>query len=361
VTPLDVAIIGGGPAGLATSIEAVRRGLSVRVFERQTVTPDKACGEGIMPEGVGWLRARGVTELLDPAWHSPFAGIRYLQDGATLAEARFHSGPGLGIRRTALAEALKQAAVRRNIEITTGVTARVADSRGEVLRIEAGDESVDARFVVAADGLTSGVRRALGLDAPLPAVRRFGQRRHFQGVAASDFVEVHWSDGVEAYITPTGPHRCGVAFLWESQPDQAARFDDLLARFPTVRERFAGAETISEARGAGPLERYVPSCVNGRVIFAGDAAGYVDAITGEGLTLAFRTATALGEALADAVGGRLSALDDYARVHRRLFRRYALTAGSLVALSRRPWLRRGAFALLRRMPSVFDHALSIVG
>jgi flavin-dependent dehydrogenase len=357
----DVVIVGGGPAGLATAIEAAQQGLSVRVLERNTGIPDKACGEGIMPEGAEWLRSRRVAAEIDPAWCSEFVGIRYVQNGLTCAEARFRKGPGLGVRRLALAHALEARAAHLGVVVEHGVAARFVSQDDRGVRAEADGEPIDAALVVAADGLASPWRAALGLDPPTPEVRRFGQRRHFEGTSPGEFVEVHWSDGVEAYLTPTGTGRCGLAFLWESLPDQAARFDDLLARFPAVRERVESATVISDVRGAGPLARTVRSCVAGRVVLIGDAAGYVDAITGEGLSLAFASASALAPALRSVLDGDTAALEPYARAHARLFRRYALTAGAMVWLSRRPAWRRQAFALLRRAPFMFEQALSLVG
>jgi len=361
VSDVDVAVVGGGPAGLAAAIEAARRGLSVRVFEKQTGVPDKACGEGLMPEGRRWLDARGVTPLIDPAWSSPFLGIRYLQEDGPCAEGRFRDGSGLGVRRLALVQALELAAVRAGARVEHGTAVKLMGQHPRGVMLEVGGATIKAGLVVAADGLASPIRRAAGLELEPAAVRRFGQRRHFKGLPHNDFVDVHWTDGVEAYVTPVGPGHCGIAFLWESRRDEAARFEDLLDRFPAIRDQVRQAEPISEVRGAGPLSRRIRSCVAGRVVLIGDAAGYVDAITGEGLSLSFGSASALGAVLPAAVRGDQAVLARYARVHARLFRKYALYASALVWLSRRPRWRRRALAVLRRAPWLFEGALSLVG
>ena len=358
---VDVAVVGGGPAGLAAAMEVAARGLSVRVFEKQSGIPDKACGEGLMPEGRRWLDAHGVTPLLDPAWTSPFLGIRYLQEDGACAEARFANGIGLGIRRIALVEALEQAAREAGVRIDHGASARFVSQDARRVLLDVDGVLIEAGLVIAADGLASTMRRAVGLELQPAVVRRFGQRCHFRGMPESQFVEVHWADGVEAYVTPTGPGQCGVAFLWESKRDEPARFEQLLAKFPRLQEQVNHAEPISEVRGAGPLSRRVSSCVAGRVVLIGDAAGYVDAITGEGLSLSFGCATALGPVLVDAVNGDAAVLARYAREHARLFRKYALYADALVWLSRHPPWRRRTFSLLKRAPWIFEQALALVG
>jgi flavin-dependent dehydrogenase len=359
VTRVDVAVIGGGPAGLAAGIELARRGLSVHLFEKRPEIPDKACGEGILPEGAEWLASRGIPQLIDPAWSSEFVGIRYVEDGKLCAEARFRRGHGLGVRRIALIAAMEKAATAAGVHLHHGVPAKLIEQRPDAVRIEAG-ETLETSLVVAADGLNSGWRGSLDLEPGLPAIRRFGQRRHFRGVDPGEFVEVHWSDGVEAYLTPVGHLNCGIAFLWEAT-DSRATYDDLLAKFPAIKQRFSGIETTSEVRGAGPLARTVKRCVSHRVVLLGDSAGYADAITGEGMSIAFASASSLGEVAQRAVQGDLGALQQYANAHAKLFRRYALFANSLVWLSRRPRLRRTVFAALRRAPSLFENALSLVG
>src|SRR5262249_29239431 len=101
--PADLAVVGGGPAGLATAIAAAERGLHAVVVDARPLPLDKPCGEGVMPAAVTALAAMGVEV---PAWgRAPFIGIRYV-DGEVVAEGRFPNGPGFGVRRTALVDGL---------------------------------------------------------------------------------------------------------------------------------------------------------------------------------------------------------------------------------------------------------------
>src|SRR5262249_6414773 len=152
----------------------------------------------------------------------PFVGIRFV-DGETVAEARFAAGPGLGVRRTALSQALVERARGLGAELRFGsaVTGVRALARGRVrvaLGGRAGPGEIEAGLLVGADGLHSTVRRLAGLEARGARVARHGMRRHFRVAAEPAFVEVHWARGAEAYVTPVAPGEIGVALLWSGAP-----------------------------------------------------------------------------------------------------------------------------------------------
>lgn len=355
----DVAVAGGGPAGLAVALEAARRGLSVAVFERRTGSLDKACGEGLLPAGVEALARLGALGRLDPARHTRLGGIRFVQEDGSSVTGRFRAGFGLGVRRTALWEALHAAACAAGVQVEQGRAVFHVEPSADRVRLvtSAGEET--ARLLVVADGLHSPLRRRLGLDGTRAGTRT-GLRAHVAGIDPGTHVEVHWADGVEAYLTPCGPGRLGVAFLFDRRRPQQVSFEALLTHFPAVAARLEGGQADSAPRGAGPFGVRARSVVQGRVVLAGDAAGYVDAITGEGLTLAFASARALGALLPEAVSAP-ARLRAYARAHARLFGAFQVTAGAMVALSRRPALRRRVLAGLARAPAAFDAVLRVVG
>jgi flavin-dependent dehydrogenase len=337
----DLAIAGGGPAGLALAARVAERGLSVVVLEAAPAGPDKACGEGLMPAGVRALVALGVAI---PAESARFVGIRYVQEGSAV-EARFRDGSGLGVRRTVLVRALEERARAAGAEVRHGCSV-LHWEQGFLLETTAGP--LRARVLAGADGLASPIRVAAGLDRPVRGPGRFGVRRHYEIAPWTDMVEVHWESGVEAYVTPVGPRLVGVAFLFTKK---TGGFDELLARFPALEARLRGAPHASETRGAGPLERAARSRFRNGVVLVGDAAGYVDAITGEGLTLAFLA----GEVLADELArGRRRSFPAYERAFRRLFFRYEWLTRGLLLFSRHPRVRERALALLARRPRVFE-------
>lgn len=331
----DLIIAGGGPVGLATALYAAQAGLAVQVREPRMGPIDKACGEGLMPAAVADLAALGVA----PDGHH-LAGIRYLGSGQTV-EASFRDGHGLGVRRTRLHADLGAAVERAGIEVVRRAveTVRAAPDRVIV-------DGTPARFLVGADGLHSRVRRLIGAEQRRDGPRRYGLRAHASIAPWSAFVEVHWAPTSEAYLTPVAPDLVGVAVL----TDQPRTFPELLKEHPLLMERFAGAGW-GAVRGAGPLRQQVDAVVRGRVLLVGDASGYLDAITGEGIALGLVQARAAVAALLANRPG------DYAAAHRRIGQRHELLTRALLRGSRVPALRRRIVPMAARMPRVFANVV----
>jgi flavin-dependent dehydrogenase len=356
----DLAVVGGGPAGLAAALCARAKGFSVVVLERNPGPIDKACGEGLMPRGLAALERMGVWPRIPAAECARFDCIRYLQEDGRFVDGPLPAPGGLGIRRLALSQAMAEAARAAGVELRAGTALRehALEADGVALSTDLGQ--LRAGLLVAADGLHSPLRKAHRLERPAEGPARFGLRRHFARAPWAPRVEVHFADGVEAYVTPAGAQRVGVAFLWEDgRVDGRIAFDALLARFPLLEAQLQGARFDSEPRGAGPLLQVVHARVKDRLVLLGDAAGYVDAITGEGLSLAFDAAAALAENLlaARAAGYRADSLAPYSLAVERAFGHYARLAGGLVALARRPALRRFTLDRLIAHPWIFERAL----
>lgn len=328
---IDLLIAGGGPAGLATAIHAARAGLDAVVLEPRPAPIDKACGEGLMPGAVRALAELGVT--LDG---HPIHGIRYL-DGRCLAEGRFRQEAGMGVRRTVLHAAL----FRRAADLGVPMLARKATGirqDGDSVTVA----GLTARYLVAADGLHSPIRRQLGLERPDPRRARFGLRQHFAVAPWTTCVEVHWSALGEAYVTPLAPELIGVAVL----TGERLPFDELLTAFPALRHRLP-LRSATSVRGAGPMRRQVRARVAGRVLLVGDAAGYIDALTGEGISLALTGAAHLVRCL------RAGRPQEYEQAWLRATRRHRLLTDTLVRIRASSLLAPGIVPLAARAPAVF--------
>jgi flavin-dependent dehydrogenase len=236
---------------------------------------------------------------------------------------------------------------------------------GRVVAVTSAGEHT-GRLLVAADGLASPVRCREGLDwVPAPgAAQRFGLRRHFSMSPWADAVEVHFGDGVEAYVTPAGSGRVGVAFLFQrggsAGAGRPARFEDLLAGFPALERRLSGVPAESSLRGAGPFVRRARSRTADRLVLLGDAAGYVDAVTGEGLSIAFGCALDLAALLPDALaaGATRAALRGYEAAWRRRFLPYWAWTNAMLGLTRRPALRRRVLGLAAARPAPFERLVA---
>jgi flavin-dependent dehydrogenase len=325
----DICIVGGGPAGLAGAIAFGQAGFTVTVLDCGRPPIDKACGEGLMPAGVAILRQLGVT--LPPHAGLAFHGIRFF-DGNVTVTARFLEDTGLGLRRTLLHAALVNRATQLGVNLCW-------NAKNVSL-----DQLPPARLIVAADGQNSSLRREAGLHRIRREHRRYGFRKHYGIAPWSDHVEVYWGPRGQVYVTPVAMDEVGVATL---SRDPHLRVDQSLADFPALRERLTAASYVGPEKGALSVSRRLHRVHQHGLALLGDASGSVDAITGEGLSLAFQQALALAAAFQS---GKLA---DYALAHQRAGRMPHRMASLLLALDAHPMLRRLALASMAKRPEIF--------
>lgn len=340
---IDLLVAGAGPVGLFTAIEAAQSGLAVTVIEPLKGTIDKACGEGLMPEALERLARIGI----DPQGID-FFGIRYIS-GDRSAEARFSKGPGRGVRRTTLHDAMRQRASEFNIKFVNGHVEEIVQNDSFV---EAA--GIQSRYLIGADGLHSTVREQLGLKVTSSKERkkhqRYGLRQHFSIAPWTDVVEVYWSPDAEVYVTPVDHHSVGVAVLGEAVLD----FDRAIAQIPKLVEHLASALPASKVRGAGPLRQCVSARYKGRALLVGDAAGYVDALTGEGLRVGFAEAEAAVRAV------RFNDLQSYEADWQRITRSYRWLAGGLLRASSNRVIRPIIVPAAQALPAVFRRLINLI-
>jgi len=338
----DVFIVGGGPAGLAAAIALRQVGYSVTVADPALPPIDKACGEGIMPNGVRALAELGVD--LPPALTVPFQGIRFLEGGLGV-EARFQGAVGQGVRRTVLHDLLVRRAAETGVCLGWGV--RVSGIAAD--RVIVNGHGIRCRWIIGADGLNSSVRRWMGLP-PGRERRRYGFRHHFPVAPWSEFVDVYWGDGFQIYVTPVTPQAVCVACI---SSDPHLRLNDALQAVPGLWGRLRHVEPISREQGSMTLSRRLPQVCRGNVALIGDASGSVDAITGEGLALGFEQALALRDAL------RGGALRRYQPTHRALARWPGRMARLLLAMNDHPHFRRRVLHAFTADRSLFPRLLGM--
>ena len=356
----DVCVVGGGPAGLAAAIHAKMAGLHVCLFEMKSDVIDKACGEGLMPSAVEELRLLGIDTSCIPS--HPFMGIRYI-DGNQMAEGTFglsDIGTGLGVRRLALHETLLRRCAELEIHIRQQKTTHILqhDDFVEV-------EDIQCRYLIGADGLHSPIRKRFQLDLPSKRPSRIGIRQHYQISPWSDYVEVYWSEYGECYVTPVGESEVGVAMLVykEKLPPRIhgendttiSSFDQMLQWYPQLASRLQNATTTSTIRGAGTFEQRVSTPIFHRIFLVGDAAGYLDPITGEGIRLGLASARLAIENIIHNTPAK------YQKDHKRLLTPYWVLTDGLLWIRRYKFTRMLMLPFLRFVPYAFSGIVSLLG
>ena len=339
----EVFVAGGGPAGLAAAIAARKRGFAVTLVDCAYPPIDKACGEGIMPDGLNALKKLGVT--LPPASAFSFCGIRFLNEAHTI-EANFPHGHGYGIRRTRLHGILVARAEELSVKMHWG--SRITGLTSNGVCVNGGE--IACKWLVCADGQNSRLRRWSGLEKVCESQRRFGFRRHFRVLPWSEYVEIYWADCGQMYVTPVSPEEVCVAFI---TGNPQLRFDDALVSFPAIAERLRGAEAGTREQGAVTPTRRLDKVCEGHIALVGEASGSVDAITGEGLSMGFQQAVALADAM------KAGDLRRYQAAHRRISRLPRAMSSLMLTMDQNHRFRNRVFRALNAEPSFFSRLLAV--
>jgi len=339
----DVFIVGGGPAGLTAAIAARQKGFAVTVADGAQPPIEKTCGEGMMPETLGALNNLGVN--LDRGDGHHFRGISFVQNDASVS-ADFPEGSGIGLRRPLLHERLVTRAAECGVRLLW--KAPVSGIEADGVHLPCG--TIRARWIVGADGQGSRVRRWSGLDKTTRCTERYAFRRRYRVKPWSHYMEIYWASHAQAYVTPIGSEEICVVVTAET-PKYTA-FEIALEEMPKLKEKLSDAELCSRERGAVTAMRSLERVHSNNIALLGDASGSVDAITGDGLRMAFRQAAALADAM---VAGDLT---QYQRAHRELARRPMLMGNLLLWLGRNQRVRAQVIRALQEKPPIFAGMLA---
>jgi 2-polyprenyl-6-methoxyphenol hydroxylase-like FAD-dependent oxidoreductase len=339
----DVLIVGGGPAGLSAAIAARMKGLRVTLVDSRRPPIDKPCGEGLLPEAVAALTELGVPITEMPGF--PFSGIRFSNRNSSV-HARFGSVNAFGVRRTALHSALMERARAVGVSLVWGKHVAVRDS----WRLEIAGRNIAFRWLVAADGLHSPIRRRAGLDPRVASRGRFAFRRHFQAQPWTDFVEVYWNGRHQMIVTPTGPDEICLALFTN---DSRLRISSALRHFPEVERRLAGARATSIEAGAETKLSLARAVVRNNLALVGDASCSIDGIAGQGLSLAFQEALRLADAL------ERDDLQIYSNAHREITRMPVMTTRLMLLMASTPWIQRKTLRLFAAKPALFSKMMAV--
>ncbi|MDR3613987.1 MAG: NAD(P)/FAD-dependent oxidoreductase [Candidatus Obscuribacterales bacterium] len=338
----EIIIVGGGPAGLAAALALTQKGARCTVVDHAKPPVDKACGEGLMPDSRLALARLGVS--ITEQGNGVFTGIKFNR-GKLSVEASFPHGSGVGVRRTLLHDKLISQAEKVGVNLMWNSRIKLLENEKVVIN----NEPIDYEWLIGADGLNSAVRKWASFDAEEKVCYRYGARRHYRVNLWTERMEIYWADCGQMYITPVGATEICVIFLSRSLD---VRFDQAMSQFPLLIERLAKAVPIDNLKGAATATRQLKIVAKGRIALVGDAAGSVDAITGEGLALSFRQSIALADAI------ECGDISSYCRKQKELALLPTRMANLMLLLDRYPNLQEKALDALSRTPETFGKLLA---
>jgi menaquinone-9 beta-reductase len=380
----DVVVVGAGPAGAATAILLAEHGLAVTVLERGPRARPKVCGEYLSPEGGRVLDRLGVLKAVDAGGAVALAGMRITAPDGTVLDARYGKVGGfrpyrehaIGVSRATLDGALLDRVRALPVDMRAGV--RVTDvivERGRVVGVvgmDAAGARVEARgrVVIAADGRASVIVQRLGCRRP-HRLARMALVTYVGGVPdCRDVGEIFVDPPDYAILNPLAPHRANLSLvvpLADAVPWRARLEDFFAARvkqLPHLARRLVGADRVGPIASLGPLAYRVAPPREGGVLFVGDAAGFYDPFTGEGIFTALRSAELAAETVVSALrAGDVSgaALSAYERARRAAFADKARVTRILQALIARRRLANLAARWLAGRPRVLTALLGVIG
>jgi menaquinone-9 beta-reductase len=380
----DVIIAGAGVAGSTAALLLGQEGYRVLLLDRATFPRHKTCGEGIMPEGVDILASLGLMPDLRAAGSALADGLRFRSQDGTWAQAAFPPVAGrpscsLVIRRYELDYLLLQrAAALPNVTVREGFTVSEAlyedgTVQGVVGRPTgrlAAPETLRAPLTLAADGMHSKFHNRYGIVKTVLPRQRWGIAGHLAGVDGMEpYIEVFFQEGNEIYVAPLAGDLVLVAILVEKsgmgpfQGDLPGAYHRFLQAAPGLAGRIGHSEVLLPVAARGPLGFTVDPVYRPGLLLLGDSAGFLDPITGEGMTLALKSVQAAVPIVRRALeSGDVSeaALAPYAAERQRITHDVYKLTQLMLDITRYPALANRAVRRLARDTALFQKLLGIV-
>jgi flavin-dependent dehydrogenase len=364
VDEYDIVVVGAGPAGSASAALFAGQGRRVLLVDKAHFPRPKACAEYVSPGGVAILERLGALARIESTgkrrWLRGMALVAP-SGRAHLAECRAADGQprrGLSVARLVLDHSLLDVAAARGATVRQGFVVReVLEDAGRVRGVVGEDgQRIRADLVVGADGLHSVVARRLRLARTAPWPRRLGLIAHYAGVDwPEDFGQI--LVGRLGYVGAAPLDHDGLVTVGLVRRMPTARLGPPaaalaagLATYPGLASRLNGSRLSGPVTGTGPLARRVRRVAGPGFALVGDAAGFFDPFTGEGIYRALRGAELLA-----------SAPERYARARAVAFGAKERLVLLLQVLVQAPRLTEFAVGRLRSRAAVAAELANMVG
>jgi geranylgeranyl reductase family protein len=372
----EVLVVGGGPAGAASAVFLRQRGHDVVLVDEAHFPRDKVCGEGVSPEAWRLLEAMGAAGDVRALHPYPLRGMALTSPAGVTFHGDYRGArdAGFAARRADLDRVLLDRARAAGVDVREGLHAQeVVFEGGRVAGVVAvngeGPVKLRAPLVIAADGRRSMIARRLGLLHEHRRLRKFAVRGYWDGMdGLQERGEMHVIPGGYCGIAPLSPTEANVTFVLDVEEMAAAGgglesfYRRTLLRWPRIAERLGRATLLGPARAIGPLALQARRVSAPGVLLVGDAAGFYDPFTGEGITLALRSAELASETADVALrSGRVDDLSSYDRERDRATRdkfRLNRLLQSVVAV---PSLADAVARRLSRRSDLADRLVGIAG
>jgi 2-polyprenyl-6-methoxyphenol hydroxylase-like FAD-dependent oxidoreductase len=361
----DAVVAGGGPAGSACALALARAGLAVTLIERAAFPRRKVCGEYLNAGAVAALDRLGVLPAVRALAH-PLRGVRLMPAHASTVELPFDH-PALACERAVLDAALLDAAIAAGVTVVRGRVTGVLRAGERIAGLTMSDaggalHEVRARWTIGADGCGSVVARDAGLVRHSWKRPRFAIGGHYTGFGAFDgFIEMYVGGGAYFALNPLGGDRTNVMVVVAKRQLEAwSRFVDRgiagkAAELAQGRRSFAGAQLDGARAAIGPLAHDVRAPIAAGLVLVGDAAGFLNPFTGQGVFLALTSAASAAEAIVAGARNRAAepaAFARFADARASDFAARSRVSGLVSTLVDLPPLARRAAARLTRSPQL---------
>jgi menaquinone-9 beta-reductase len=371
---VDAVVVGGGPAGAFSALQLARLGWSVMLVERGERNREKTCGHCVNARALRTLQQHGLLDRVNAiALGSSTHLIVQMPCIGSGLQSRLPEN-GLVVPRSAFDQLLREAAAETGASVTHSASARLVEWNDHVAEIEItsdrGRSRVGCGLVIGADGLGSDIARAAGLVKNRSIGRKFGFSFDFEPAASI----MNRQSAIQMFMGPGGylgavahGDRLHVAGLVSSSVARAHREPLAFVRLVAKQHEWLVAveldrithDRVKHLTATGPIPWRAAAIANQRVALVGDAAGFVEPFTGEGISWALLSAQTLGDTLAQ---GPIGAWDE--RAARQYMRAWSVRVGRkqrlcqlLSPMLSRPRISTFMFRFGRRLKPVTRHLM----